>query len=445
MRIIFGVLFIFASACAYAAEYASVDSCIERGKQLFAAQNLDKAQEVFLECFALDNKNTDVIISLAGIYLAQNNLPAAKTFFEKAASMLPPDSPYNAYAFSRLGDIYFKHGDFQQAKQAYETSLKFNQANVNSIIGLGVIAEYGGDLTAAGKAYRTALSVEPYNTIARENYRRLEPRVFSDEEVLAALKLRGVAADNLTVLPENGRELFFKIHRAEQSKGVEFLKEKYKDRPPRGMILEINTGTPDLRFLLTLAGYKEVMRLMSMDAVKLFTAAGVKNYEVYQLRDLNGKPVFSADKILTEQGIPVYTQALSGKKIFLMPDEQPPAVAREQNEQIKKLLEAGNVEISVKEYQYILDKTLCSEDTLKRYARVNITILGNTIRRFVTDPDAQKPPITAPNPAFFPYFYAMTYRAQNSPNYQPTYDNFFGSGAAASITLCDKRTGELNN
>jgi hypothetical protein len=147
---------------------------------------------------------------------------------------------------------------------------------------------------------------------------------------------------------------------------------------------------------------------------------------------------------LAEEGIPVYTQALAGKKIFLMPGETPPAVAKEQNAQIKNLLASGNVEISVKEYQYITEKTLCSEDTLKKYAGVNIITAGSAIRRFVMDPDAQKPPVIIPDPRFFPFYYAMTYRAQNAPNYQPAYDNFFGTGSAADITLCDKKTGLLN-
>jgi len=445
MKIIFTVLFSLVCACSYASEYASVDSCVQRGKSLFADQKLDDAQAVFLECLSMDNKNTDVMISLAGIYLAQNNLPAAKTFFETAVSLLPPASPYNAYCYSRLGDIYFKQGDLKNAKSAYDTSLKFNSANVNSIIGRGVVAEYEGDAVAAAKAYKTALSVEPYNTVARENYRRLEPRVFTDDEVLAALKQRNAVSSAIAVLPPDGRELFFKIHRAEQSQGVEFLKDKYKGHPPPGMIIEINTGAPDLRFLLSLAGYKEVMRLMSFDAAKYFTDAGVKSYQVYQLRDLNGKPVFGQDKILTEQGIPVYTQALAGKKTFLMPGETPPAVAKEQNEQIKNLLSAGYVEISVKEYQYILDKTLCSEDTLKTRAAVKIIIIGSTIRRFVMDPDAQKPPVTSADARWYPYYHAMTYRAQNAPNYQPTYNSFFGAGGTADITLCDKKTGLLTN
>ncbi|MDR0292311.1 MAG: tetratricopeptide repeat protein, partial [Elusimicrobium sp.] len=287
MKIIFTILLALFSTLSYATEYASAGACVEKGKRLFADQKLNDAQAVFLECLALDGKNTDVIISLAGIYLAQNNIPAAKTFFETAVAQLPPASPYNAYCWSRLGDIYFKQGDLKNAKKAYESSLKFNYSNVNSIIGRGVAAEYEGDIDTAAKAYKTALSVEPYNPVARENYRRLEPRIFTDDETLAALKQRNAVSSAVSVLPPDGRELFLKIHRAEQSQGVEFLQDKYKNRVPQGMIIEINTGTPDLRFLLSLAGYKEVMRLMSMDAAKYFADAGVKSYQVYSLRDLN--------------------------------------------------------------------------------------------------------------------------------------------------------------
>jgi len=446
MKNIFVLLFLIFAAAAFPADYADVNSCLQKGKDLFSAGQLDAARDVFTDCVNMDKKNADALISLAGVYFAQNNLTDAKNYFEASLPLLPQDSRYNAYVYSRLGDIYFKQNDLESAKKSYRTALKFNAADSNALTGLGVIYEKEKDWQTAAQNYRAALSAEPYNTTARDNLRGLETKIFTDDEILAALKLRRALPDGAAALPPDGKELFLKIRRAEQSSGVKFLKDKYKNRPPQGLIIETGTGTPDLRFMLSLAGYKEVMRLMSIDAAKYFVSAGIKTYQVYDLRDLEGKPVFGPNKILTEPGIAVYTAALAGQKTFLLPGEPVPAVVKAENEAVKNLLAQGYVEISVKEYQYIMDKTFCSEDTLKNEAKVKILVSGGVIRRFVINPDAAKPPVAYPLPAWFPYYHAMMYRAKNAPgdDGQPVYGSFFGTGAVkADVTLCSKKTGRL--
>ncbi|ACC97593.1 Flp pilus assembly protein TadD, contains TPR repeats [Elusimicrobium minutum Pei191] len=435
-RFLFAV-FIFMVGFAFA-QHQSITECLDEGKRSFAKSNLDKSQQTFLDCYSMDPENVDVLISLASIYLAQNNLSAAKNFFEKALTLLPSTSPYHAYCHSRLGDIYFKQGDFKTAKQHYEKSLKYNYANVNSIIGRGVILEYEGFPAEAARAYRTALAVEPYNPIARENYRRLEPLIITENEMLDALKERNAVPQDAQAVTLENKDLYLKIHRAEQSMGIEYLKDKYKGKVPKGLIVEKNTGTPELRFMLTEKGYNEVMRIMSRDAVNFFARAKVPPSQIYQLRDLRGLLVFDDKGILTEEGIGVYSKALEGERAFLLPTEKMPA-SKKDLDALDALVKKGLVEISSKEYSYIKEKTDCSDETLKTKLAVTTLPFNKTLRYFVMPPSQTGDLDT--DVRAFPYYYAVNHRKDSfygENKKQPVHSSFFGTGGNKDIKLCNK-------
>ena len=135
----------------------------------------EQAVHTFTHCLTLDPNNVDAHLSLAGALLTQNDLSGAKAHFETALKNMPRTSPYWSYTYSMLGDIALKQRDANQAFSFYSKSLEYNTANVNSLIGKGVILETRGNYQGAAEAYTSALAVEPLNVIARQRLINLEP------------------------------------------------------------------------------------------------------------------------------------------------------------------------------------------------------------------------------------------------------------------------------
>lgn len=428
------VLVFYAAHC-FAQAYQDVAECAEDGKKFHKEQDIESAAATYLVCYKMDPKNADVLLTLGGLYLSLDSLNEAKKYFTLALKQMGKNSPYLAYTYSRLGDIEFKQGNSAAALTNYNRSLSYNSSNVNSIIGRGVILEQKGDLKTAARAYKTALRVEPYNIIARDNYRRLEPEILTDNEILEELKERKAISGEVQILTTPARALFMQIHRAEQNNGVGFVSEKYKGTPPKGFILEKNTGRPDIRLMLSLSGYNAFMSHMSLDAAKHFQTYGLTPADVYKLRDRRGEPVFDDKKVLTEEGISVYKQSLAGQKTFLTPKEPLPAAAQAQSQEEAALrLEGFDIEISNKEYVYVLKETKCSEQTLVKARVVKFILHPVSPRVFIGRPAQLE---GAPEKIAV-YNLVMNYRG-NIKDKVPTHDNFFGSGAAQKVTLCNNQ------
>ena len=195
-------------------------ACLEQGKKEFAIRDYTHARTTFERCLKLDPQNVDTLLSLGGVALTQDNLDQARRYFHRAIGNMDRTSPYFSYTYSMLGDIAFKQNQPQTALTYYERSLGYNRANVNSLVGKAVIIENQGDQKTAAKLYETALAVEPLNVVARKRLIALEPVYFSDEEMLAALKQRYAALPDKKELSAADRELFNRIHSAEQRRGI---------------------------------------------------------------------------------------------------------------------------------------------------------------------------------------------------------------------------------
>ncbi|WP_424245575.1 tetratricopeptide (TPR) repeat protein [Elusimicrobium posterum] len=417
--------------------FATVSDCIAEGNALFARQDVHQSLAVYEKCYAMDKKNEDVILSLAGLHLSSENLAEAKKYFNLAAKGMKKNSPYIAYTYSRLGDIYFRENDYDEALKNYDKSLSYNSGNVNSIIGRAIILERRGEIAGAAQAYKTALMVEPYNIIARDNSRRLEPYIMSSSEILEALKERSAVSEDVQILTEPLRTLFMQIHRAEQSQGIEYLTKRYKNNVPRGFIVEKNAGRPDIRLMLSLNGYKAFMMLFSMDAAKYFQAAGVNAYDVYALRNLYGEPVFDDKKVLTEEGITVYNAALAGTKEYLLPKEPLPADNREFLAMVEAIKAKGfDVELANKEYAYLIKSSKCPEKTLLENNLAAVAVHKRNYRAFIQTPEDS----AIPDAKLYVYNIIMDYREYGELAGAKASSNFFGTGGSVeSPTLCDKK------
>ncbi|MCQ2410779.1 MAG: tetratricopeptide repeat protein [Elusimicrobiaceae bacterium] len=408
-------------------------ACIEEGKKAFAAQEYNQAKDIFSKCLRAYPGNTDVLLSLAGLQLTLDDLDGAEKSFQEALKRMKPSSPYFSYTYSMLGDIALKRQQNDQAFEWYTKSLQANAANVNSLVGKGAIIEYRGDKKGAAEFYRSALAVEPLNLVARQRMINLEPLYFTDREILDALKQRYAVKPDVTELTDELRQLFSDIHRAEQRRGVDYLRNKYTTVPPE-YIVTLDKDTNFERSLLTLAGYEVLKKSVGQDAIAVFQRVGVPVQEVFSLRDLKGNKVFNSDNTLTESGFKVYTEALRNRKAFLRPNESlPPTKAflgqlAKREEELKK---AGYMEISRRELNFITKQTKCSEETLRKDLGVYILPVTKTKRRYFIvareTPDPKKS---------IPYYYLMKERAKKNPSVKVPRNSLAESYGYYGYTVC---------
>ena len=132
---------------AWAAGGKKLETCMNEGKQFFSSQNYTQAKETFERCVKIAPRDAEAQMSLAGVLLTLEDLDGAETAFKNALGKMKRTSPYVSYAYSMLGDIALKRQRNDEAFDWYTQSLEANAANVNSLIGKGVIREYQGDKT----------------------------------------------------------------------------------------------------------------------------------------------------------------------------------------------------------------------------------------------------------------------------------------------------------
>lgn len=427
----FVCLLLCASATSVCADELSV--CLEKGKKEFAQKNYLGAQAQFGQCVKMDPNSVDANLSLAGVLLTQDDLDGANTQFLLALQKMKRSSPYLSYTYSILGDIALKKKDYKSAAGYYDRSLWFNAANVNSLVGKGVITEYQGNKVGASDLYRTALAVEPLNVIARKRLINLEPIYFSDAELLDALKQRYAVLPAKTELSDQDRELFTKIHGTEQRGGLEYLKNKYP-RLPADYTAVLFKGTGFEREVLTLSGFTALQKQIGQDAITVFQKIGVRVQDVFDLRDMKGNKIFLLDSTLTDRGFFVYTEALQGRKAFLLPQERVPPTAaflEQTAKRVQDLLALGYIEISPVEVKAISAQTQCSEDTLRKKMGLYLLDLGRNDKRYFVL--ARELPDDKHGVA---YYFLMQGRARKNPNLKVPRNNIVDSYLYTGYTVC---------
>lgn len=411
----------------------SLDDCLAQGKEQFTAQQYEQAQKTFSRCESLDPKSIDAKLSLAGVQLTLDDLDGAEKTFSAALEKMPRTSPYLAYTYSMLGDIALKRQQNEKANDFYSKSLASNAANVNSLVGKGVITEYQGDKQGAAEYYRSALAVEPLNLIARKRLINLEPDYLTDEEMLSALKQRYAVKPEVTQMTDELRTLFAKIHQAEQRQGVAYLKNKYT-RVPSDFVVTINKGTDFERDMLTLAGYQAMEKQVGQDAFAVFKKMGVPMKDIFLLRNQKGEKVFTKESTLTEAGFTVYTEALKNHKTFLLPNQSvppTPQLLQKIERYANKLKQNGYIEISRAELKAIENQTKCSEETLRKEMGLYILPLDKKARRYFILKDNPKDAKKS-----VPYYYLMKTHAKRNPNIKVPSNSLVDSYAYYGYSVC---------
>ncbi len=419
---------------------SELNNCLEQGKKEFAAQKYTQAKEIFSRCLTFDKNNEEVLLSLGGVCLTQDELDEAKEYFSAALKHMKRTSPYLSYTYSMLGDIALKQKQNKEALEYYNKSLSYNEAYTNSLVGKGVVTEEQGDKKAAAEIYKVALAVEPLNVIARQRLVALEPIYFSDDEILEALKQRYAIKPDQETLTEEDRELFLKIHNTEERGGIEYLKSKYT-KVPSAYLSSLFEGTSFSREILTLDGYNMVRKQLGQDAIALFEKTGVPLNNVFELRDLKGNKIFLPDNTLTDSGLVIYNEALKGKRMFLLPSEDVPPTKDEITKvraRIQNLKQKGYTEISHRELDKLKKDTNCNEKTLRDSLGLYVLQVSKNKKYYfvISSESATARKGTA-------WYYIAKARAKRNPNIKVPSNSFVSSYEAIDYTICSAIDGEL--
>lgn len=422
------------------AQQKELSSCLEQGKKEFALERYDQAEDTFTRCLSFDPHNEESLLSLGGIYLTQEDLVPARGYFLSALKHMKRTSPYLSYTYSMLGDISLKQNKPKEALAYYNRSLVFNEAYINSLVGKGVITETLGDPKSAADIYQTALAVEPLNIVARQHLVALEPAYFSDEEILEALKQRAAVEPGKTNLTEQDRELFVKLHSSEQLGAIDYLREKYPHISSK-YVITLFEGSSFEREVLTPAGYDMLQKQLGQDAIVLFERAGVSLKDIFELRDLKGEKIFLPDNTLTESGLLVFSEALNGRRMFVLPDEELPLSEEDVEkitENMKELKAKGYTEITPQELALLKSKTNCSEETLRRFLGLYVlNISAKRKRYFVVSGQ------NADEHKGLSWHYVARMRAKKNPNIQIPDNRLAASYELINYSVCSAVDGEL--
>lgn len=434
------ISFLFSFVAPAVSANAGLSACLDKGKKEFSAGDNSSARQTFKRCVSLSPKNIDALLSLAAVELKENQLEPARASFLSALKNMTRSCPYLSYTYSMLGDIAYKQGKYKEALAYYNRSLQYNEANVNSLVGKGTIIESQGDKKAAAQIYEVALAVEPLNIIARKHLRALEPIYFSDEQMLEAMKQRYAVMPDKQELSAEDKELFSKIHSAEQQEGVAYLKNKYPQLPAE-YVVTLFKDTDFAREVLTLSGYNAMRKQVGQDAVAVFQKLNVRVQDIFDLRDMKGKKIFLDDTTLTDSGYLVYHAALNGKKTYLLPNEAVPptkAFLAKVSNRVKELQSKGYTEISRPELAMIKKQTNCSEETLtKKLGLYVLPVTSNDKRYFVISADIQDDHKT------IPWYFVSRSRSRRNPDIVPPNNRLVEMMASINQKVCSQYDGEL--
>jgi len=419
----------------------TISTCLEQGKQEYAQQKYLAAKNTFRRCLRLDPHNEEALLSLGGVYLTQEEWGDAKSYFLAALNYMQKTSPYRSYTYSMLGDIAIKEHDNKAALNYYDKSLSYNAANVNSLVGKGVVMEAMGQKKEAAEIYQTAQAVEPLNLIARRRLIALEPIYFSDDEVLEALKQRYAVHLEQTTLADYERDLFEHIHQAEQRAGIAYLKEKF-GALPEDYVVTLFKDTVFSRDVLTGKGYDVLQKQIAQDAIAVFQKGGISTQDIFALRDLTGEKIFLPNNTLTDSGIEVYQAALRGEKKFLLPSEDiPPTQAQidKVNNLRQQLKEKGYTEITMRELELLRKQTDCSEKTMRSRMGLYVLPINKNYKRYYVLVEEDQDPMKG-----VLWYYIAKSRSRKNPSIEVPKNQIIQKQSWMRLKICDPIDGEIS-
>ena len=374
-----------------------------KAREFYGRGDLAGAAAEFQAALKLKPKDANAIISLAGIYMTQGKMKESESAFLSGVKLLKPkEGSLLGYCWSRLGDIALLRGDLDVAKYRYERTLAYNPKDANAQIGLGVYAERKGGLEEAARAYEAGLALEPGNHVAQEGLRRVRQRLrYSQDpaEMLAEMKARKIVEAAREAFKPEELELLIDMRTAEEDGGIDFLKERQGFLGPD--IVETKDKAGNIRLMFTKASFAKYKAQFTQAAIADLEKAGVELKYLYYLEDLDEKPLFDEAGQLTPSGVEIYRKMRRGEAVqWKLPGQELPGEAarrggrppEEKDPQVQALLQAGYVEITQDEENWIERAGGCTEDQLEQqYSLKSVKAPMNRVRYFLSSRD----PLTA--------------------------------------------------
>lgn len=420
------IFLIFISLFSFNVLFAQdTQKCLDKSKTFFEQKEYLYAQKTLEDCLKINPNDVDVLVSLGGVCMKQNEFNQALVYFDNALKNMTKQSPYLSYVYTRMGDCYTHIKNFSKAAQYYDASLKYEPANINSLVGKGICEEQLGNTQQAAQYFRKALAVDFTNIVARRRLIALEPGILTHDELVTTMKERNILDPHATTYQEQDLDLLKKMLKAERNKAVKYLNDKYEGKIPPGLVIEKYPGKIYARKILSYSGYNDLMFLLSQDAIDFFIKEGAYKSEILKLRDFDGNKIFDEKGFLTEEGLLAYTLSLNGQKAYLLPSQPLPSGVQKADMLVKQLLKQGYEEISLSEYSYLMKKSRCNENTLVNNLGVKIVPVSKEKRRFLV--------LVPPNVSKLkemPYTIVKEKRKNNThSNNPPVYTTTFGTGS----------------
>jgi tetratricopeptide (TPR) repeat protein len=129
----------------------------ERGVIAIKSKDFSQAEDLFKEALNIDSRNITAVFNLAGMYITNKKEQQAVALLTEYTKSMPMDAGLHA----RLGDAYFGSQDPKNALKSYESAYKLD-SNYPGLSGkLATLYAMSNNLNKSAQMYETALKANP--------------------------------------------------------------------------------------------------------------------------------------------------------------------------------------------------------------------------------------------------------------------------------------------
>lgn len=161
------------------------------GGSLLVQGRLEEAEPHFLAASAIHPSDPISSLNIAFYELHHDDLQQALQQFKRTIE-LTSDPRLRASAFTSLGSIYGRLGDFPDAKESFEAAVILRPRTIRAWMGLGLVAEKSNDFGAAIHAFSQANAIQPSDVVCLLLAHALEQSGRKDEAHAAIEEAKGL-------------------------------------------------------------------------------------------------------------------------------------------------------------------------------------------------------------------------------------------------------------